>query len=57
MVSTGGHVNNSRNRETCFEAGFTVSGFSFRVNEINRLVSDESDVDSDNLISNRSRPK
>ena len=31
MVNTGGLVNNTRNRETCFDAGFTVSDFSFRV--------------------------
>ena len=30
-VDTGGLVNNTRNRETCFEASFTVSDFSFRV--------------------------
>ena len=31
MINTSGLVSNTRNRETCFEAGFTVSYFSFRV--------------------------
>ena len=31
MVNTGRHVNITRNRETRFEAGFTVSDFSFKV--------------------------
>ena len=31
MVITGGLVNNTQNRETCFEAGLTVLDFRFRV--------------------------
>ena len=56
MVSTSRPVNKTRNRETCVEAGFTVSDISFRVIDSiawfrrNRL---ESDI----RISNRSRPK
>ena len=31
MVKTGDLVHNTRNRDTCFEAGFTVSDFSLRI--------------------------
>ena len=56
MVNTGGLLNNTGNRETCLEARFTVSDFNFRV-QIDRLVSGESDVESDIPISNRPRPR
>ena len=39
MVNSGGLVNNTRNRETCFEAGFTVSDFSFSVIKSIALIS------------------
>ena len=55
MVNTGSLVNNIRNRETGYEAGFTVSDLSFRVDksiEWFRRIRVESDI----RISNRSRP-
>ena len=39
MIKTGGLVNNTRNSNTCFEAGFTVSDVSFKNHQIDRLVS------------------
>ena len=38
IVNTNGFINNTRNRETCFEAGLTVSDFSLSY-QIDRLVS------------------
>ena len=38
MVDTIGLVNNIRNHETCFEAGFTVSDSSFNVVKINQCL-------------------
>ena len=56
MVNTSGPVNKTRSRETCVEAGFTVSDISFRVIDSIawfRRIRLESDI----RISNRSRPK
>ena len=39
MINTGGLVNSTRTRETCFEAGVTVSDFSFQSYLIDRSVS------------------
>ena len=39
MVNTDGLVNNTQNREICFEAGFAVSDFWFQSFQIGRLVS------------------
>ena len=55
-VNTGGLVNNIRNRETRFEAGFTVSEFSCRVSSNRSLGFGEFGFESDIRISNRSRP-
>ena len=55
-VNTSGLVNTIRNRETCFEADFTVSDFSFRILSTRSLGYGESEIESDIWISNRSRP-
>ena len=59
MVNNSSLVNNTRNHETCFDAGFTVSDYSFgRSYQIDRLVSaDPTDIECNIRISNRSRPK
>ena len=31
MVNTSGLLNSTRNRETCFEIGFTVSDFTYKI--------------------------